>query len=194
MDRAPGRVEQYSHGARAVKKKPAVKINPVRRELLNNALVTIADNVMVMIVRTARSSNVKNSLDFSAAILDGEGQLVAQGLAVPVHLGSMMPALKGCLDYFGDDIAEGDMLVCNDPYSGCSHLNDVYMYKPVFAGGKRVDVIFHHRTNIGVDDCRAAALVFAELRQQRRRCGDRHGGQPRAEKLRDLHFMCIVRA
>ena len=130
-----------------MKKKPAVKINPVRRELLNNALVTIADNVMVMIVRTARSSNVKNSLDFSAAILDGEGQLVAQGLAVPVHLGSMMPALKGCLDYFGDDIAEGDMLVCNDPYSGCSHLNDVYMYKPVFAGGKRVawiGIILHH--------------------------------------------------
>ncbi len=124
-----------------------VNINPVKRELLNNALVTIADNVMVMIVRTARSSNVKNSLDFSAAILDGDGQLVAQGLAVPVHLGSMMPALKGCLAYFGDDIADGDMLVCNDPYSGCSHLNDVYMYKPVFAGGRRVawiGIILHH--------------------------------------------------
>ena len=63
---------------------PVVNINPVKRELLNNALVTIADNVMVMIVRTARSSNVKNSLDFSAAILDGDGQLVAQGLAVPL--------------------------------------------------------------------------------------------------------------
>jgi N-methylhydantoinase B len=126
---------------------PVVNINPVKRELLNNALVTIADNVMVMIVRTARSSNVKNSLDFSAAILDGDGQLVAQGLAVPVHLGSMMPALKGCLDYFGNDISDGDMLVCNDPYSGCSHLNDVYMYKPVFAEGRRVawvGIILHH--------------------------------------------------
>jgi N-methylhydantoinase B/oxoprolinase/acetone carboxylase alpha subunit len=69
-------------------------INPVKRELLNNALITIADNAMVMIVRTARSSNVKNSLDFSAAVLDGDGQLVAQGLAVPVHLGAMMPAIK----------------------------------------------------------------------------------------------------
>jgi N-methylhydantoinase B len=131
--------------------KAAVRINPVKRELLNNALVTIADNAMVMIVRTARSANVKNSLDFSAAILDGNGQLVAQGLAVPVHLGAMMPAIKGCLDYFGNDIADGDMLVCNDPYSGCSHLNDVYMFKPVFAGRRCVawiGIILHH-TDLG---------------------------------------------
>ncbi len=129
----------------------APRINPVKRELLNNALVTIADNAMVMIVRTARSANVKNSLDFSAAILDGKGQLVAQGLAVPVHLGAMMPAIKGCLDYFGSDIEDGDMLVCNDPYSGCSHLNDVYMFKPVFAGGRCVawiGIILHH-TDLG---------------------------------------------
>ena len=127
------------------------RINPVRRELLNNALVTIADNTMVMVVRTARSANVKNSLDFSAAILDEDGQLVAQGLAVPVHLGAMMPAIKGCLDYFGSDIVDGDMLVCNDPYSGCSHLNDVYMFKPVFAEGERVawvGIILHH-TDLG---------------------------------------------
>ena len=129
----------------------AVRINPVRRELLNNALVTIADNVMVMIVRTARSANVKNSLDFSAAIMDGDGQLVAQGLAVPVHLGAMMPAIKGCVDRLDEDIADGDMIVCNDPYSGCSHLNDVYMFKPVFADGRRVawlGIILHH-TDLG---------------------------------------------
>ncbi|HEV7821064.1 MAG TPA: hydantoinase B/oxoprolinase family protein, partial [Burkholderiales bacterium] len=131
--------------------KVTARINPVKRELLNNALVTIADNAMVMIVRTARSANVKNSLDFSAAILDGGGQLVAQGLAVPVHLGAMMPAIKGCLDYFGNDVADGDMLVCNDPYSGCSHLNDVYMFKPVFAQQRCVawiGIILHH-TDLG---------------------------------------------
>lgn len=129
----------------------AIAINPVRRELLNNALVTIADNIMVMIVRTARSANVKNSLDFSAAVLDADGQLVAQGLAVPVHLGAMMPAIRGSLDYFGDDVSDGDMLMCNDPYSGCSHLNDVFMFKPVFAGGRRVawiGIILHH-TDLG---------------------------------------------
>jgi N-methylhydantoinase B len=128
-----------------------VIINPVKRELLNNALVTITDNVLVRIVRTARSSNVKNSLDFSAAILDADGQLAAQGLAVPVHLGAMMPAFQGAFEYFKDNIAEGDVLASNDPYSGGSHLNDIFMFKPVFAGGLRVawiGIILHH-TDLG---------------------------------------------
>ena len=126
-------------------------VNPVKRELLNNALVTITDNVLVMIVRTARSSNIKNSMDFSAAVLDADGQLVAQGLAVPVHLGAMMPAFRGCFEHFRDNIGEGDVLACNDPYSGGSHLNDIFMFKPVFAGGRRVawiGIILHH-TDLG---------------------------------------------
>lgn len=129
----------------------AATVDPVKRELLKNALVTITDNVLVMIVRTARSANVKNSMDFSAAILDADGELVAQGMAVPVHLGAMMPAMKGCLDYFGGDVQEGDILASNDPYSGCSHLNDIFMFKPVFAQGRRIawiGVILHH-TDLG---------------------------------------------
>lgn len=128
-----------------------MKIDPIKRELLKNSLVTIADNALVMVVRTARSANVKNSMDFSAAICDAEGRLVAQGMAVPVHLGAMMPALRGCLDYFGDDVQPGDVLASNDPYSGCSHLNDIFTFKPVFAGGKRiafVGLILHH-TDLG---------------------------------------------
>ena len=128
-----------------------VKIDPVRRELIKNALVSICDTMLVMIVRTARSTNIKNTMDFSAALCDSAGQLVAQGLAVPAHLGAMMPALKGCLDYFGDDIAEGDILTSNDPYAGCSHLNDIFMFKPVFTGGERIAVlclILHH-TDLG---------------------------------------------
>ncbi|MGU3495475.1 hydantoinase B/oxoprolinase family protein [Xanthobacteraceae bacterium A53D] len=122
-------------------------IDPVRRELLKNALVTTADNALVMVTRTARTSNVKNSMDFSAAVCDGRGRLVAQGLAVPVHLGVVMPALEACLEYFGDDIHEGDVLASNDPYSGCSHLNDIFTFKPVYVNGKRiaiVSLILHH--------------------------------------------------
>ena len=131
--------------------KQAVRIDPVKRELIKNALVSICDTMLVMIVRTARSTNIKNTMDFSAALCDSAGQLVAQGLAVPAHLGAMMPALKGCLDYFGDDIAEGDILTSNDPYAGCSHLNDIFMFKPVFTGGERIAVlclILHH-TDLG---------------------------------------------
>ncbi|SEP84815.1 N-methylhydantoinase B [Faunimonas pinastri] len=124
-----------------------ITIDPIRRELLKNALVTTADNALVMVTRTARTSNVKNSMDFSAAICDGEGQLVAQGLAVPVHLGVVMPALAACLEHFGDDIHEGDVLASNDPYSGCSHLNDIFTFKPVYRNGERiafVSLILHH--------------------------------------------------
>ena len=131
--------------------KQAARIDPVKRELIKNALVSICDTMLVMIVRTARSTNIKNTMDFSAALCDSAGQLVAQGLAVPAHLGAMMPALKGCLDYFGDDIAEGDILTSNDPYAGCSHLNDIFMFKPVFTGGERIAVlclILHH-TDLG---------------------------------------------
>jgi N-methylhydantoinase B len=127
------------------------KIDPVRRELLKNALVTTADNALVMVMRTARTSNVKNSMDFSAAVCDGQGRLVAQGLAVPVHLGVVMPALEACLAYFGNDIHEGDVLASNDPYSGCSHLNDIFTFKPVFVDGRRVafvSLILHH-TDLG---------------------------------------------
>lgn len=126
-------------------------INPIRRELLKNALVTIADNALVMVTRTARTANVKNSMDFSSAICNAAGVLAAQGMAVPVHLGVVMPALKGCTDYFGEDIAEGDVLASNDPYSGCSHLNDIFTFKPIYVDGKRVafvSLVLHH-TDLG---------------------------------------------
>lgn len=126
-------------------------INPIKRELLKNALVTIADNALVMVTRTARTANVKNSMDFSSAICDATGSLAAQGMAVPVHLGVVMPALKGCTDFFGEDIAEGDVLASNDPYSGCSHLNDIFTFKPIHVDGKRVafvSLVLHH-TDLG---------------------------------------------
>jgi N-methylhydantoinase B len=125
--------------------------DPVKRELIKNSLVSIADNMMLAVVRTARSTVVKNNMDFSASICDADGQMVAQGLAVPAHLGATMPALRGCIDYFGDDIREGDILTSNDPYAGGSHLNDIFMFKPVFAGTRRVaflGLILHH-TDMG---------------------------------------------
>jgi len=129
----------------------ATNIDPIKRELIKNALVSVADNIMLAVVRTARSTVVKNNMDFSACICDTNGQMVAQGLAVPAHLGAMMPALKGCLDFFGDSIFEGDILASNDPYAGGSHLNDIFMFKPVFVDKRRVvflGLILHH-TDMG---------------------------------------------
>ncbi len=126
-------------------------LNPITRELVRNALVTIADNMIVTVIRTSRSTVVKNNLDFSTSICDAEGQMVAQGLALPVHLGATMPALAGCLEQFGVDIHEGDILASNDPYRGASHLNDIFMFRPVYKDGERIvflSVILHH-TDMG---------------------------------------------
>ena len=75
-------------------------LSPINRELIRNALVTIADNMLVTVIRTSRSTVVKVNLDFSASICDAQGQMVAQGLSLPSHLGATMPALEGCLEEF----------------------------------------------------------------------------------------------
>ena len=111
-------------------------IDPIRLELIKNALVMVSDNMMVSVLRTSRSTLVKANMDFSASICDAAGSMVVQGLALPGHLGATMPALRGCLDYFGDDIGPGDILANNDPYAGGSHLNDVKLIRPVFYDGK----------------------------------------------------------
>lgn len=126
-------------------------IDPIRLELVKNSLSMISDNMMVSVLRTARSSLVKANMDFSAGIFDANGDMVAQGLALPGHLGAMMPALKGCLDYFANDLGPGDILASNDPYAGGSHLNDIFMFKPVHWQGERlgfVGLILHH-TDLG---------------------------------------------
>ena len=126
-------------------------IDPVRLELVKNALGMISDNLMVSVLRTSRSTLVKANMDFSASICDAHGTMVAQGLALPAHLGATMPALKGCLDYFGEDIEPGDILANNDPYAGGSHLNDIFMFKPVYHDGVRIcflGLILHH-TDLG---------------------------------------------
>ena len=126
-------------------------VDPIRLELIKNALVMVSDNMMVSVLRTSRSTLVKSNMDFSASILDADGDMVAQGLALPGHLGATMPALRGCLDYYGDDIEAGDLLASNDPYAGASHLNDIFMFRPVYKDGERICIlglILHH-TDLG---------------------------------------------
>jgi N-methylhydantoinase B len=125
--------------------------DPVKRELIKNALTTIADNMIALVIRTSRSIVVKNNLDFSASVLNARGEMVAQGLSLPGHLGATEPALAGCLEHVGDDVQEGDILCSNDPYAGGSHLNDIFMFRPVFAGDELVgyvSIIIHH-TDMG---------------------------------------------
>ena len=106
----------------------------IQIELVRNNLESIADGMAVTLWRTSRSAVVRTGWDFSTAILTPEGELAGQGMCHPIHLGGMMPALKGCMDQYHNQISPGDILIVNDPYSGGSHLPDIYLFKPIFIG------------------------------------------------------------
>ena len=125
--------------------------DPVTREIIKNALMSIADTMALTVVRTARSAVIKHGMDFSTALFTAEGQQVAQGLTLPPHLGSMAPALAGVMNAFGDDVKPGDIFANNDPYEGASHLPDIFLFKPIFINEVLVgwSCCIGHQTDIG---------------------------------------------
>ncbi len=125
--------------------------DPITEELFRNAISAVGDEMVLTIYRTAYSGVLKNIMDYSAAVCDAEGRLVAQGLSLPGHLCSIPVALKAVLKHFGDDIAEGDIFINNDPYDGGMHLPDIFIFKPLFADGSVIAyaaTICHH-TDVG---------------------------------------------
>ena len=126
-------------------------VDPVTRDIIRNYLYSAADTMAVTVVRTARSSVVKDGMDFSTAIFNADGEQVSQGLTLPFHMGAMQPALDAVREYFGTEVAPGDIFANNDPYSGASHLPDIFLFKPVFYNQALIAwtcVIAHH-TDIG---------------------------------------------
>ena len=124
-------------------------IDPVRLEVIRNALIAGAEEMNVSIWRTARSTVVRETLDYSTALFDGKGQAVAQSTRIPIHLNSMSVCLEdiiaGPLPI--EEWREGDVILTNDPYSGGQHLPDFVAFKPVFAEGRRIAIaaaIVHH--------------------------------------------------
>ena len=150
MARGRGRSRLHDPGGRAMTD-PSTPRDPVTREVIRSSLVSAADSMAVTVVRTARSAVVKDGMDFSTAVFNAAGEQVAQGLTLPFHMGAMQPALDGVLAQFEGDVEPGDILASNDPYSGASHLPDIFLFKPVFAGRTLIAwlcVIAHH-TDIG---------------------------------------------
>ena len=109
----------------------STKADPILLELYRHRFAGIAEEMGVTLRRTAYSPNIKERLDFSCAVFDAGGRLVAQAAHVPVHLGAMPASVRAALDAF-DVWADGDLVVLNDPYRGGSHLPDVTMVSPVF--------------------------------------------------------------
>ena len=121
--------------------------DPITFELFKNALFAIADEMALTICRTTYSGVLRDNMDFSTAIADADGRLVAQGLTLPGHLGSIPTALAVVVERFKGDIDPGDAFIMNDPFDGGMHLPDIFIFKPIFAGARRIAfaaTICHH--------------------------------------------------
>ncbi len=110
-------------------------IDPITQEIVGNALASIADEMATTIFRTAHSTVVRDGMDFSAALCNAEGETVAQAVTVPFHLGAVPHAMDTLRAKWGDRMNPGDVFVMNDPFDGGIHLQDIFIFKPVFLGG-----------------------------------------------------------
>lgn len=126
-------------------------IDPITLSVVRGALETAQREMTTTLEKTARSSVFNLAHDYSNALFDHLPEMILQGQDIPIHLGSLMPAMKAVAEYYGDDIHEGDVIYHNDPVMMGSHILDCCMYKPVFYKGELVfwTVCKGHVTDIG---------------------------------------------
>src|SRR5690606_30772165 len=94
---------------------------------------------------------VKDVMDYSAALCDRQGRMVAQAKTIALHLGAVPEAMAAVLEKYGDDLNPGDAIILNDPYRGGMHLPDIFMFVPIFHGGELqgFSVVICHHTDVG---------------------------------------------
>ena len=133
-----GQANLILHRVMEIARPPAAgtRADPVLLEVFNNLFMSVADQMGATLANTAWSVNIKERLDFSCAIFDASGDLVANAPHVPVHLGSMSHAVKTVIKAVGATAQEGDAWMLNAPWNGGTHLPDVTVITPVFVAGK----------------------------------------------------------
>ena len=140
--------------ARVAKGLPtATQADPVMLEIFNNLFMSIAEQMGLRLQNTAHSVNIKERLDFSCAIFDAQGQLIANAPHMPVHLGSMGESIRTVMTRNAGAMRPGDVYMLNDPYHGGTHLPDVTVISPVFDADGR-NILFYvgsrgHHADIG---------------------------------------------
>ena len=127
------------------------KIDPITFAVIKNGLDSIVDEMAYDVMRTARSEIVKDVMDFSAAICDASGNMIAQAKTVALHLGAVPEAMGVVLGQYSGDLSPGDAVILNDPYQGGMHLPDIFMFMPIFHGPdlQGFTVVICHHTDVG---------------------------------------------
>ncbi len=128
--------------------------DPVMLEIFNNLFMSVAEQMGVRLQSTAHSVNIKERLDFSCAVFDADGGLIANAPHMPVHLGSMGESIKMVIERNAGRIRRGDVYVLNDPYHGGTHLPDITVVTPVFSDTGDDEIWFYvasrgHHAEIG---------------------------------------------
>jgi 5-oxoprolinase (ATP-hydrolysing) len=139
--------------ARKMRHAIGTEVDPVMLEVFNNLFMSIAEQMGLRLQQTAYSVNIKERLDFSCALFDAEGNLIANAPHMPVHLGSMGESIKTVVRKNAGRMKPGDVYVLNDPYNGGTHLPDVTVVTPVFDETTN-DILFYvgsrgHHADIG---------------------------------------------
>jgi len=127
LERRVPRAQQFAVGT---------TVDPVLLEVFNNLFMNIAEQMGLQLQNTAYSVNIKERLDFSCALFDAEGHLIANAPHMPVHLGSMGESIKTVIRENAGKMQPGDVYVLNDPYHGGTHLPDVTVITPVYLDGE----------------------------------------------------------
>ncbi len=125
--------------------------DPFTFAVVKSALDTIVDDMAYTVMRTARSSIVRDVLDYSCTLCDASGRILAQAKTVALHLGAVPDAVDAMLATFGDGLNPDDIVIFNDPYNGGMHLPDIFMFKPIFFAGRLQGyaVVIAHHCDVG---------------------------------------------
>jgi N-methylhydantoinase B len=160
------------------------QFDPILVEVMKNELSAVAEEMGITMKRTARSIGAREAGDFSTALVDAEGRLIAQGLTIGIHLGYIMGVMPWVLKKFGgrpfdpstalrtglaqDRLQKGDVIVSNDPYGGVSHLPDIVVIMPIFWRDELVgfSAIVEHHTDIGGRFPGGMGIACAEIYEE----------------------------
>jgi len=128
-----------------------VTVDPITLELARNRLSAVADEMGVVLRRTAYSPNIKERADCSAAVFVPSGEMLAQAEHIPVHLGSMPASVAAVIDLLGTVVAPGTQYAVNDPFHGGTHLNDLTLVRPVHLGSRLIGWVANraHHADVG---------------------------------------------
>ncbi|HEX6212214.1 MAG TPA: hydantoinase B/oxoprolinase family protein [Methylomirabilota bacterium] len=126
-------------------------LDPITFAVVKSALDAIVDEMAYAVIRTARSEIIRDVMDYSAALCDAEGRMVAQAKTIAQHLGAVPDAMQSVLREFTGDLHPGDVVVMNDPYEGGMHIPDVFLFLPIFVEAtlQAFAVVIGHQTDMG---------------------------------------------